>query len=173
MSFSSTINITDFLTRGAAMLLDNGTLRDSGTPADSLVTDVLIQEPPIDQSPNTSIMPIIYVANSRNPFRTTDHFGRSSLDAAGAKYYHIEFYNVCIARGITKQDALDKVQRLSEIVRDVYQKNLRMTDPAVPGTDPICAINDVVSVPFVLRSTDPNIRAINVIVRPNVPIDLV
>jgi len=173
MSFTTTIQITKFINRGVEMLLANSLLRDSGTPADSLVTDVLAQEPPIDQSPGDALLPIIYVGYSKNPFNRVENFGRDSLDAAGAKYYHIEFYNVCIDQGIDKEDAAVRVQRLSEIVRDVYQKNLRMTDPAAPTTDPRCATNEVIAVPFVLRSTANNIQAINVICRPKVPIRLV
>jgi len=172
MAFTTTIDITTYIDRGVAMLLDNSVLRDSGTPANSLVTNILAQEPPIDQSPNATLLPAIYVGYSRNPFRQIVNIGRDGIDAAGAKYYHIEFYNVAIARGITKQEALKKVQTISAQIRDTYQKNLRMTDPAVPGTDPICATNEVIAVPFVLRSSDPNIQAINVICRPNVPVSL-
>lgn len=171
MSFTTTFDITPFINRGVAMLLANTTLR--ATPVEnSLVTDVLAQEPPIEQSPNKSIIPVILVWPSRNYIRDSENFGRSSLDAAGAKYYRLEFYNVIIARGHSRQDAQVKVQNIGKIVRDVYQKNLRMTDPAVPGTDPIAATNEVVAIPYVLRSTDPNIQAINVICRPNVPIDV-
>jgi hypothetical protein len=170
MSFSSTINFSDYINRAVAMLLDNGILRNA-TVADSLVTNVLAQEPPIDQSSNLSIAPYIYVSYSKNPIREQTYIGRDGLNTAGSKMYKIEFYCVCIDRGISRQNAQVKVQRIAEIVRDVFQKNLRMTNPA-DGSNPLCAENEVVSVPFVLRSSDPNLQAINVIVRPNVPVDL-
>ncbi len=173
MSFSTTFDLTTLVDRGVLMLKANEELRNTTTPADSLVTDVLAQEAPIEQSPNKSIIPIIYVYLSKNPIRQVDNFGRSSLDVAGAKYYHLEFYNVIIARGISKQDAQVKVQNIGKVVRDVYQKNLRMAVPPNNTSSPLAAENEVISVPYVLRSTDPNIQAINVIVRPNVPIDLV
>jgi len=154
------------------MLKANTILRDPVTPVNSLVTDVLAQEPPIDQSPNTALIPVIFVSYSKNPIGHTTQIGRDSLNSAGAKYYHIEFYNVCIVRGISRQNAMAKVEQISSIVRDVYQKNLRMTSPAT-GLSPICATNEVVAVPYVLRSDDPNIQSINVIVRPEVPIQLV
>ena len=116
-------------------------------------------------------MPVVIVWPSRTPFRETTNFGKSDLNVAGAKYYHIEFYNVCIARGISRREAQQKVQTIANLVRDIYQKNLRMTDPDT-GLSPIAAINNVISIPYVLRSTDPNIQAINVICRPDVPIDL-
>lgn len=171
MAFSTTIELTEYIDRAVAMLLANTDLRDPVTPADSLVTNVLAQEAPIDQSPNKSIIPVIYVSYSKNPIKEAINFGRDDLNTAGAKYYHIEFYCVCIARGISKQDAQIKVQQLSAIVRDVFQKNLRMTNPAT-GLDPICATNSVIAVPYVLRSDDPNIQSINVIVRPEVPVSL-
>ena len=172
MSFSTTIDITDFVNRGVEMLLANILLRvPNPNEADSLVSGIVAQEPPIEQSPDTTIMPAILVWPSKTPFRETENFGRSDLNTAGAKYYHLEFYNVCITRGISRRDAQKKVQLIASVVRDVYQKNLRMTDPAT-GLTNIAATNNVISVPFVLRSTDPNIQAINVICRPDVPIDL-
>ncbi len=174
MSFSTTIDITDFVDRGVAMLKANTTLRvPNPNEADSLVSDVIAQEPPIEQSPDTSIIPVILVWPSRTPFREIENFGRSDLDTAGAKYYHLEFYNVCIARGINRREAQKKVQTIANVVRDVYQKNLRLATPGVPPlSNPIAATNNVISTPYVLRSTDPNIQAMNVICRPDVPIDL-
>lgn len=174
MSFSSTIDITDFVDRGVEMLKANTTLRvPNPNEADSLVSAVIAQEPPIEQSPDVSIIPVIIVWPSRTPFRETENFGRSDLDVAGAKYYHLEFYNVCITRGLSRRDAQKKVQTIANIVRDVYQKNLRMATPGTPPlSNPIAATNNVISVPYVLRSTDPNIQAMNVICRPDVPIDL-
>jgi hypothetical protein len=172
MAFTTTIDLTDYINRGVEILKANPLLRDTGTPSDSLVTDVIAQQPPIEQSPDTTIIPVIYVYYSRNPIGQIENIGRDGLDAAGAKYYHIEFYNVCVARGINKRVAQQKVQLLSKIIRDEYQKNLRLTDPAVPGTDPLALTNEVIAVPYVLRSEDPNIQAINVICRPKVPVSL-
>ena len=171
MSFTSTFDLTTFIDRGVEMLRANTQLRDTGTPADSLVTDILAQQAPIEESPNATIIPVIYVYLSQNPIRQVENFGRSSLDAKGATYHHLEFYNVIIARGISRQNAQVNCQNIGQIVRDVYQRNLRMTVPA-DNSNPICATNEVLTVPFVLRSNDPNIQGLNVIVRPKVPIDL-
>lgn len=166
MAFGSTIQLDFYITRAVQMLKANTTLINPN-PEDSLVTDVLAQQAPIDQSPNKSIIPIIYVYLSRTPIRDSPHFGRDGLNIAGAKYYELEFYNVIIARGIDKQAAQQKCQDIGAIVRDVYQRNLRMLNTT--QQDPICANNSVTTVPFVLRSDDPNIQALNVIVRPEVP----
>lgn len=171
MSFTSTFDLTTFVKRGVEILLEDIVLRNKISPELSLVSTIIEQEPPIDQSPNNAIMPVIFVAPSKNPIRDVENFGRSTRDLAGGKYYHLEFYNVCVARGISRQQAQIKVQNIARQVRDSYQKNLRMIKPT-DQTDPICAINDVVSVPYVLKSKDPNIQAINVIVRPKVPINL-
>jgi hypothetical protein len=169
MAFTTTIDLTDYINRGVAILLANTQLR--ATPVEnSLVTNVIAQQPPIEQSPDTTIIPVIYVYYSRNPIGQIENIGRDGLDTAGAKMYNIEFYNVAIARGINKRDAQKKVQLLSKIIRDEYQKNLRMIVPA--GADPLCLTNEVIAVPYVLRSTDPNIQAINVICRPKVPVSL-
>ncbi len=162
--------MTTFVNRAVLILKADTTLRASPVE-DSLVTNVIAQEPPVDTSPDTSVIPVIYCYYSKNPIRKVDFMGRDSLNTAGARDYHIEFYNLAIARGINKRDAEVKVQRLSELIRDNFQKNLRL---AVPATfaDPLCAQNEVIAVPYVLRSSNPNIQAINVICRPNVPVSL-
>lgn len=167
MSFNSTINITTFLTRAQEILKRNQTLFD---PDNKLVTDVLVEAPPIEQSPNKSLIPVIFIDYSRNPFPQTQNMGKSSLDTTAPKYHTLEFYTVVISRGISKQEARTKVQTLSSIVRDAYQKNLRMTN--ADGSDPICATNEVFAIPYVLRSDTPDIQAINVICRPQVPVQI-
>ena len=171
MAFTTTIDLTDYINRGVLILKANTQLR--ATPVeDSLVTDVIAQQPPIEQSPDTTIIPVIYVWYSRNPIGQVENFGRDDLNTAGAKYYHLEFYNLCVARGINKRAAQQDVQLLSKIVRDEYQKNLRLVKPS-DSSDPLAATNEVISVPYVLRSKDPNIQAINVICRPKVPVSLI
>ncbi len=169
MAFTTTIDLTDYINRGVLILKDNITLINPD-PTLSLVTDVIAQQPPIDESPDTAIIPIIYVYYSRNPIGRVQNIGRDGLDTAGAKMYDIEFYNVAIVRGINKRDSQQKVQLLSKIIRDEYQKNLRMIIPG--GADPLALTNEVIAVPYVLRSTNPNIQAINVICRPKVPVSL-
>lgn len=169
-AFEKTPNIDDYINRGLEMLDNNNLLINIIEPKDSLVTKILAQEPPIEQAPNNTIMPVIFVAYSQNPISTATNIGRASLDVAAPKYYPLEFYNVIIVRGISKQAAQIKAQRISEIVRDTYQKNTRMTFPF--GSNPIAADNEVIAVPRIIRSSDPNIQSINVIVRPKVPIQL-
>ena len=170
MAFVTTIDLTDYINRGVQILKANTQLR--ATPVEnSLVTDVIAQQPPIEESPDTTIIPVIYVYYSRNPIGRVQNIGRDGLDTAGAKMYDIEFYNVCVVRGINKRAAQQSAQLISKIIRDEYQKNLRMI--TVPGgTDPLCLTNEVIAVPYVLRSKDPNIQAINVICRPKVPVSL-
>lgn len=169
MAFNTTIDLTDYINRGVLILKANTQLR--ATPVeDSLVTDVITQQPPIEQSPDTTIIPVIYVYYSKNPIGRVQNIGRDGLDAAGSKMYDIEFYNVCVVRGINKRAAQQDAQLISKIIRDEYQKNLRMIIPA--GADPLCLTNEVIAVPYVLRSNDPNIQAINVICRPKVPVSL-
>lgn len=150
------------------MLKANLLLFPSGYPplaGDNLVVDVLAQEPPIDQSVNDSVMPMIYVAYSKNPLSRVEYTGRDTIDVAGARTYYLEFYIVIVTREITKEKSMESCQQISNIVRDTFQKNLRMKDPILP-TDFISVTNEVIAVPFVLRSSNPTIQAINVICRP-------
>ena len=170
MSFEETIDITNFINRGVEILKNNPLLRDPVDPKKSLVTDILAQSPPVETSPNQAVIPVIYVDYSKNSISRVENIGRDSLDVAGAKYYHIEFYNIIIARGINKQDAQKKCQKISAIVRDTYQKNLRLLDK--DGENHIADTNTVIAIPFVLKSETPDIQAINVICRPEAAISL-
>jgi hypothetical protein len=150
------------------MLKANTLLFPSGYPpaaGDNLVVDILAQEPPIDQSVNDSVMPMIYVAYSKNPLSRVEYTGRDTIDVAGARTYYLEFYIVIITREITKEKSMESCEQISNIVRDTFQKNLRMKNPILP-TDFIAVTNEILPVPFILRSSNPTIQAINVICRP-------
>ena len=170
MSFNETIDITNYINRGVEILKNNTFLRDPVDPKKSLVTDILAQSPPIDESPNKSIIPIIYVDVSKNPINLIGKVGKDSLDVAGARNYQVEFYNVIIVRGINKQNAQEKCQKISSVVRDTYQRNQRLLD--TNRENPIADENDVISVPFVLKSETTEIQAMNVICRPKVTMSL-
>ena len=171
MSFNETIDITQFINRGVEILKNNILLRDPVDPKKSLVTDILAQSPPIDESPNKTVIPAVYVSYPKNPITLLGNVGRGTLDVAGAKYYQVEFYNVIIARGINKQIAEEKCQKISRIIRDTYQRNQRLLN--TDRENPIAYENDVISVPFVLKSETTDIQAINVICRPKVSISLI
>lgn len=173
MSFTTTIDINDFVARGVEMLLANTILRvPNPNEANSLVTNILAQDPAIEVSPDIAVAPVILVYSSKTPIKEVRNFGRDDLDVAGAKNYSLEFYNLIITRGTNKRDAMQKAQNISKIVRDVYQKNLRMKDPAGSATSNIASTNVVIATPYVLKTDQTNTYAINVICRPEVPIKL-
>jgi hypothetical protein len=176
MSLNTSPDLSIFINRAVAMLKASTVLFPPAAvqpPINglNLVTDVLAQEPPIDQSPNDAVLPIIYVSYSKNPIRRMNYIGRDTRDTAGARNYFLEFYNVIMVREITKEASLARLQQLSAIVRDIYQSNLRMTNPTDPD-DFIASTNEVIAVPFVLRSKNKELQAINVICRPQQPISL-
>jgi len=170
MSSTTSPQLDLFIERGVKMLKASTLLFPPSavqppTNGLNLVTDVLAQEPPIGESSLDAPTPIIYVSYSKNPIRNMEYSGRDTIDAAGARIYHLEFYNVIIVREITKEVSAKQCQIISNIVRDIYQKNLRMKDPAAP-TNFMSITNEVVVVPFILRTKNNAIHAINVIVRP-------
>lgn len=173
MSFATTIDLNDFINRGVLMLNANIFLRTPNpNESDSLVSQIIARAPAIEVSPDIGIAPVVLVYGSKTPIREIKNFGRDDLDVAGPKNYGLEFYNLIITRGISKRDAQDKAHTISQIVRDVYQKNLRMIIPGGSATSNIASTNDAIAVPFVLRTDQVNTYAINVICRPEVPIQL-
>ena len=176
MSATTSPQLDVFIERGVEMLLASTDLFPPAAvqpPVNglNLVTTVLAQEPPIDQSPNIGVVPIIYVSYSKNPIGEMKYIGRDTLDEAGPRRYRLEFYNVIITRGITKEASMKKCQQLSNIVRDIYQKNLRMKKPT-DANDFIANTNEVIAVPFILRTDNVTLQAINVICRPSVRVNL-
>ena len=150
------------------MLKADLSLFPSGYPpsaGDNLVVDILAQEPPIEQSTMDAVVPMIYVSYSRNPLPRMEYSGRDTRDEAGSRTYFIEFYIICIAREITREKSAESAQVIANIVRDVFQQNLRMKDPTNPN-DFLAVTNEVSSIPYVLRSSNPTLQAINVIIRP-------
>lgn len=150
------------------MLKADLVLFPSGYPpaaGDNLVVDILEQEPPIEQSALDAVMPVIYVSYSRNPLPRMEYTGRDTRDEAGSRTYFIEFYNVVVAREITREKSAESAQQISTAVRNVYQKNLRMKDPTNP-LNFLAVTNEVTSIPYILRSSNPTIQAINVVCRP-------
>lgn len=149
------------------MLKADLTLFPSGYPptaGDNLVVDVLDQEPPIEQSQLEAVLPKIFVSYSRNPMPRLEYTGRDSRDEAGARTYFVEFYNVIVTREITRQKSAESAQQIATAVRNVYQSNLRMVEPG--GSDFLAVTTEVTSIPYVLRSSNPALQAINVICRP-------
>ena len=174
MSSDQTPSLDAFIERGVQMLRTDTHLFPSGYPpssGDNLVVDVLAQEPPIMESSVDSPMPVIYVSYSKNPIRNMDYRGRDTVDAAGARIHFLEFYNTVIVREITKEESQKKCQQLSAIIRDVYQKNLRMKNPDAEE-DFLAITNEVIAVPVVLRSKTPDVQAINIVCRPQAVSDL-
>lgn len=175
MSAITSPELQVFIQRGVDMLRASTLLFPSGYPPTgdglNLLTDVLVQEPPIDQSPNVGAVPVIYVGYSKNPISEMKYIGRDSIDEAGPRRYRLEFYNVIVTRGITREASMAKCQQFSNIVRDIYQKNLRMVNP-VDANDFIANTNEVIPVPFVLRTDNETLQAINVICRPQQRVNL-
>lgn len=168
MSSNQTPQIDVFINRGVTILRNNTTLFPDGYPpttGNNLITDVISQGPSIEQSPDLSLMPLIFVTHSQNPIRKMDYRGRDDRQTAGSRMYYLEFYNIIIVREVTKEASLQKLQELSTTVRDAYQSNLGMASTTT-GTDYIAVTNEVIATPYVLRAKDPAIQAINVICRP-------
>ena len=150
-----------FVARCAAVLKANTTLM-------SMITAVQEFDPPIIQSPQTTLIPAVYVSPSVNAIYRTEVIGRDSLDAAGARAYILELYNVVVARGDTRQAGRASAEKIAAAVRDSYMKDMRLKWTA----EPICETLEVLEIPYVLRSDTPEISAINVVCRPRVPVSL-
>lgn len=174
MSFDSLPDMEQYIQRGVAILRADATLFPGGYPPEdgsNLVTDVVAQEPPLFESSDETLLPYIYVTNSRTPLLQARHIGRDDRRVSGARMMSVEFYNIIVVQELTREMSDAAVQRLSQIVRSAYMRNLVMEDPENPA-DYLCATLDVRQIPYVTRSATTEVRAINVMVRPQVPSSL-
>ena len=159
---ASTPDMARYVGRCAAVLRLDAAVR-------GMVTAIEEREPPIVQSPQSTIIPAVYVSPSANPIYRTEAMGRDSPDVAGARIYTLEVYSLVISRGATRQAGRASVEKIAAAVRDAYMRDQRLT----AGTgEAACASLEVLEIPYVLRSDTPEISAVNVVCRPAVPATL-
>ena len=127
MSSTKSVDVGVFIQRSVSLIRESSFFFPSGylvKDGTNLVTDVLAQEPPIGQSANDAVMPMIYAAYSKNSVRGMKYVGRDTIDVAGARTYDYEFYNVIMIRGITREESQSLCEQYAQEVSDILQNAL-------------------------------------------------
>lgn len=134
----------------------------------NLVTKIHRNKPPVVQSALTGIIPYITIFESDHPLREVAVKGRDTRDVEGPRLYELEIYTVIVTESkLSSEDAQKEVLSLSQKVRDAYGRHMRLTD-AGTAVNPLCATHTRFQIPYVLSLNNPNIRAMNVVLRPQI-----
>jgi len=138
-----------------------------------LVKQLIKYEIPIPEQPFQGLgPPHIYISVSKTPVVGTKTIGRGNRNTVARRIYTLEFYAVIVVKGIDPLDAQKQLYTIVEAVETELEKNKRLTDPTT-GLLPIAAKLETFMVPFLLPTEQKDIKAVNVVIRPQVYVNLV
>jgi len=144
----------------------------STTEAD-LVKQIIKYELPLPEQPIQGLgPPHIYVSVSRTPVVGTKTIGRGNRNAVSRRIYTLEFYAVVVVKGPDPLDSQKEMYTIVQAIETTLEKNKRLTDPTT-GLLPIAAKLETFQVPYLLQTDQADIKATNVVIRPQVYVNLV
>lgn len=167
---SPVIDLQAYIERIAAIYEADTTLFPAETTGESLVTKVIRNKPPIEQSAPDGILPYIIVFESTNPIRFLEKAGRDTRNVEGGSVYEVEIYSVFVTNNeLTAAGAQQKIHTITSAMRNALANNLRLADPANLTLDPLCRTHTRYEIPYLLRgNVSPMMEARNVVIRPQV-----
>ena len=138
-----------------------------------LVKQLIKYELPIPEQPIQGLgPPHIYIAVSKTPQIGTKTIGRGDRNTVARKIYTLELYAVIVVKGVDPLAAQKELYTISSVVETILEKNQRLTDPTT-GLSPIAAKLETFMVPFLIPTDQKDIKAVNVVIRPQVYVNLV
>ena len=160
--------ISDILKRSAQLFPKTVGLDDT---KEDLVQQVIMYEIPIIVTPVTGGgPPHIVVTTSKTPIIEKIRTGRDSRNEQGPERWTLEFYVYVISQStdLTKAEAL--MYDITSAVETTLGKNLRLTDEN--NENPLSATLETIELPLLLNIEQREIIARNVVVRPQVYVNL-
>ena len=136
------------------------------------MTKIFKYDVPIADNPPEGLgPPHIFIALSPNAVSNRAQRGRSSIDKQGPESLTLEFYIIVVAQDPSDyQRSQEQLYNIVEAVTTTLATNLRMLDKA--NANPLCYTLDYIVVPYLLESTEITVVAKNIILRPQVYINL-
>ncbi len=178
MSFTTTPDYNAFIDR-LALIMEKSSLvmpaSNGSTTAKDLVRQIVKYEFPTPEQPPEGLgPPHIFINKAENPIVSREKIGRDTIDVHGPEKWTLEFYIVMV---ILEQSSYERSQKamytLTNAVQDTLGKNRRLTDPTgAPGTDPMAYSMTTLDVPYILKSSENLLLAHNIIVRPQILVNL-
>lgn len=165
-------NLNDFIDRIALILEKNTTLFPTETTGKRLVNKILKYNPAIATAPDTTFLPYIFITKSNGqPIRQVQKAGRDTIDKAGATLYELEFYCVICTQAEEISIAQKGAYDIAVPVQQAFEQNLRLIDP-ITNDNPLCRRVTTFMIPYLFKLNVPSIQAVNVVVRPEVYVNL-
>lgn len=167
---SPVIDLQAYIERISAIYEADTTLFPVETTGEALVTKVIRNKPPLEQSAPDGILPYILVFESTNPIRFLEKAGRDTRNVEGGSVYEVDIYSVVVTDNeLTASGAQKKIHNITAAMRDALANNLRLANPADLTLDPLCRTHTRYEIPYLLRGdVPPTMEARNVVVRPQV-----
>jgi len=165
-----TINYQTFIDRIAQTFEEDNVLFPDEENAKMLVTKVIRNRPPIEQSSDEGVIPYILVFSSGQPLRFLEKAGRDTRDVEGGSVYELEIYCVAITNNeITRSGAIGDIDTITQAMRNALSRNMRLANPTDKTLDPLCRTHTRFEINYLLRGDVPATEiARNVVVRPQV-----
>lgn len=164
------INTQTFINRIADIFENNSSLFPVETNDTRLITAVLRNKPPIEQSSPESITPYILVFESDQPLRVIEKAGRDGRNTQGGEVHEVEIYCVAVTNAeLTTELAQVKLSTITTAMRSALSQNLRLANPEDKTDDPLCRSLSYFQINYNLSGTTPKtMRAANVVIRAQV-----
>jgi len=138
-----------------------------------LVKQIIKYELPLPEQPIQGLgPPHIFVAVSRTPVVGNKTIGRGTRNIVARRIYTLEFYAIVVVKGTDPLAAQKEMYTIVEAVETTLEKNQRLTDPT-SGLLPIAANLETYQIPYVILTDQKDIKATNVVIRPQVYVNLV
>lgn len=177
MSFTTTPDYNAFIDR-LALILEKSTLVMPASNGDNTKQDLVRQIikysfPVPEQPPDGLGPPHIFINSAPNPVLRRKKLGRDSRDEWGWEKWTLEFHIVCVVLETASYERSQKaIFTLINAIQDTLGKNRRLITPGGAGTDPMAYHLESIDIPYNLNSSEALLIARNVVVRPDILVNL-
>lgn len=172
---TTTPKLNDYIDRFENILI-NSTLLMPKTNGDNtkkdLVNQIIKYDIPIADNPPEGLgPPHVFISISPNVMTRKEPKGRSSIDTQGPEKYFMEYYIIVVAQDPSSyQRSQEQLYTIVEAITTTLKKNLRMLDDT--SANPIANTLDMIVVPYLTDSDEKTVVAKNIVVRPQVFVNL-
>ncbi len=172
---TTTPKLNDYINRFENILINSILLMpktNGSTTKNDLVNQIIKYEIPLAENPPEGLgPPHLFISVSPNVMTRKEPKGRSSINEQGPEKYFMEYYLIVVAQDPSSyQRSQEQLYTIIEAITTTLKKNLRMLDDA--SANPIANTLDIIVVPYLLQSDEITVVAKNIIVRPQVFVNL-
>ena len=175
MSFITTPNWNEFIDRIALILSKSALIMPASNgfkTKKDLVHQIIKYTFPIpEQPPSGRGPPHIFINRADNPVIRRKKIGRDSIDEHGPERWTLEFYAVVVM--LVEEDPIKSQEALynvTEAIMTTLGKNRRLVDTV--GGEPMAYHLTTMDIPYNIKSTASALQAHNVIIRPDILVNL-